>query len=55
MNTCLMLRNSWGWGGVGWDVLTFFVAHEHMFDATQQLGLGWGGMGCVDIHNIRCT
>ena len=20
MNTCLMLRNSWGWGGVGWDV-----------------------------------
>ena len=51
MNTCLMLRNSWGWGGVGWDVLTF-VAHEHMFDATQQLGLGWGGMGCV---NIRCT
>ena len=43
MNTCLMLRNSWGWGGVGWDVLTF-VAHEHMFDATQQLGLGWDGM-----------
>ena len=40
MNTCLMLRNSWGWGGMGWDVLTF-VAHEHMFDATQQLGLGW--------------
>ena len=37
MNTCLMLRNSWGWGGVGWDLLTF-VAHEHMFDATQQLG-----------------
>ena len=36
MNTCLMLRNSWGWGGVGWDVLTF-VAHEHMFDATQLL------------------
>ena len=33
-----------GWGGVGWDVLTF-VAHEHMFDATQQLGLGWGGVG----------
>ena len=29
-----MLRNGWGWGGVGWDVLTF-VAHEHMFDATQ--------------------
>ena len=54
MNTCLMLRNSWGWGGVGWDVLTFitFVAHEHMFDATQQLGLGWGGMVCV---NIGCT
>ena len=51
MNTCLMLPNSWGWGGVGWDALTF-VAHEHMFDATQQLGLGWGGMGCV---NIRCT
>ena len=21
-----------------------FVAHEHMFDATQQLGLGWDGM-----------
>ena len=40
-----------GLGGVGWDALTF-VAHEHMFDATQQLGLGWGGMGCV---NIRCT
>ena len=49
MNTCLMLRNSWGWGGVGWDVLTF-VAHEHMFDATQRLGLGWGGMGCVNIR-----
>ena len=42
MNTCLMLRNSWGWGGMG-DVMTF-VAHEHMFDATQQLGLGWDGM-----------
>ena len=27
-----------------------FVAHEHMFDATQQLGLGWGGMGCVNIR-----
>ena len=38
-----------GWGGVGWDVITF-VAHEHMFDATQQLGLG--GVGC---DNIRCT
>ena len=65
-----MLRNSWGWGGVGWDDnirctwthvrcyatvgvgvgwdgMIAFVAHEHMFDATQQLGLGlgWGGMG----------
>ena len=45
MNTCLMLRNSWGWGGVGWDGMLTFVAHEHMFDAPQQLGLGWGGMG----------
>ena len=27
-----------GWGGVGWDVITF-VALEHMVDATQQLGL----------------
>ena len=27
MNTCLMLRNSWGWGGVG--VITF-IAHGHV-------------------------
>ena len=30
--------------GVGWDGMLTFVAHEHMFDAPQQLGLGWGGM-----------
>ena len=41
MNTCLMLRNSWGWGGMGCDNI---CSHEHMFDATQQLGLGWDGM-----------
>ena len=28
-----------------------FVAHVHMFDATQQLGLGLGGMGC---DNVSC-
>ena len=32
-----------GVGGAGWDVMTF-VAHEHMFDATQQLGLRWDGV-----------
>ena len=41
MNTCLMLRNSWG--GVGWDVLTF-VAHEHMFDATQLTAALFAGL-----------
>ena len=42
MNRCLMLRNSWGWGGVGWDVLTS-VAHEHMFDVagTQVADSRW--------------
>ena len=29
--------------GVWWGVITFIV-HEHMFDATQQLGLGCGGV-----------
>ena len=29
-----------GWGGMGCDNI---CSHEHMFDATQQLGLGWDG------------
>ena len=37
---------------MGLDVKTF-IAHEHMFDATQQLRLGWGGMGCD--NSIPCT
>ena len=49
MNTCLMLRNSWGWGGVGWDVLTF-VAHEHMFDVTQPLSFLLGCLRSLHLH-----
>ena len=37
MNTCLMLPNSCGWGGVGWDVITAFLARANMFNATQLL------------------
>ena len=48
---CVNIRCTWthGWCyatvgfGMGWDVITF-VALEHMVDATQQLGLGWGDM-----------
>ena len=35
--------------GMGWYVLTF-VALEHMVDATQQLGLGRGGMWSHLLH-----
>ena len=54
---CFNLRCTWthGWCyptvgvGAGWDVSTF-VALEHMVDATQQLGLGRGGMFQPSLH-----
>ena len=36
LHAWLMLLHPWGWDGVGRDVITF-VAHEHMFNATQFL------------------
>ena len=45
MNTCLMLRNSWGWGGVGWGGMITFLALAHMLEATQLVG----------DDNIPCT
>ena len=44
MNTSLMLRRTGvGWGGVGWGGVGMmtFLAHEHIFDATES-GVGWG-------------
>ena len=64
MHTCLMLRSTGvGWGGVG--MLTFlahahmfdatemmtFLAHAHMFDATEH----WGGVGWGGDVNVPCT
>ena len=34
-----------GSGGVGWDGMKTFFGLEHMVDATQDLRLGWGGVG----------
>ena len=46
MNTSLMLRRTGlGWGGVG---MMTFLAHEHIFDATENWGgVGWGGVGMM--------
>ena len=55
-----------GWGGVGmltflahvhmWDATErmSFLAHAHMFDATEQW-VGWGGVGWGGDVNVPCT
>ena len=49
LHAWLMLRHPWGWGGVGWDVITF-VAHEHMLHATQLLRFLLGCSRSLRLH-----
>ena len=49
LHAWLMLRHPWGWGGVGWDVITF-VAHEHMLNATQLLRFLLGCSRSLHLH-----
>ena len=41
------------WGGVGWggDGMMTFLAHEHIFDATEK----WGGLGRGGDDDVPCT
>ena len=43
-----MLHKIWAKAGVGWGGMITFLGLEHMVDATQDLRLGWGGVGWDD-------
>ena len=52
-----------GWGGLG---MMTFLAHEHIFDATEMMSFlahehifdateNWGGVGWVGDDDVPCT